>query len=116
MADNRLFDQTGTALTDQSGANYLFDQGRMARLCPTDDVDDAAFVEQILTDQTGAPTALTFTVVQGGLSLGTVYVFEQNIYGAWNTNGFAVTLAAGGAGSLVFAVRRPQMFTSRKVG
>lgn len=52
-------------------------------------------VTQPITDESGAPTALTFTAMKGSLSLGTAYLFVTNPDGLTNASGYLVTLTAG---------------------
>lgn len=70
-------------------------------------------VTQTITDESGAPTAITFTAVKGSLSLGSAYLFVTNPDGLTNASGYQVTLTSTKAPPPLF-VNRPRFFTRRK--
>lgn len=98
MADNRHLLEDGTAHQHETGVTH-FDEGRSVKISPSDNVNDAGAIEQIITAESS--TSLTITAVQSTLSLGANYLFEQNLYGLWNATGFPVTFDAAPAGSTV---------------
>jgi hypothetical protein len=89
-----------------AGSNFGESQGMGGVLiCPTDDVEDMDCEDQTVT--AWSDTSITFTAVQGGLSLDTtVYLFVVNDDMASNADGFEVEFSSGASSALLLFRRR----------
>lgn len=105
MSNVRITENGLDRLTEAGALRFA--EGRSVLIAPTDDVNDASAMEQIITAE--AATEITMTSVQGALAASTnLYLFVVTAAGLNNAAGFVVQFIGSlPRGVLVFqAVKR----------